>query len=98
MAEIVAAGGTAVADYSSVTDWDACAAMVARAVDEFGGSTSLVNNAGILRDRMITSMSEDDFDLVLGVHLKGTFSMTKHACDHWRTVGEVGRRELRAGS
>ena len=90
VAEIVAAGGTAVADHSSVTSWDDCAAMVARAVDEFGRLDVLVNNAGILRDRMITSMSEDDFDLVLGVHLKGTFSMTKHACDHWRTVGKSG--------
>ena len=90
VAEIVAAGGTAVADHSSVTSWDACAAMVARAVDEFGRLDVLVNNAGILRDRMITSMTEEDFDLVLGVHLKGTFSMTKHACDYWRTVGKAG--------
>ena len=90
VAEIVAAGGTAVADHSSVTSWDACAAMVARAVDEFGRFDVLVNNAGILRDRMITSMTEEDFDLVVGVHLKGTFSMTKHACDHWRTVGKAG--------
>ena len=90
VAEIVAAGGTAIADHSSVTSWEACAAMVARAVDEFGRLDVLVNNAGILRDRMITSMTEEDFDLVLGVHLKGTFSMTKHACDHWRTVGKAG--------
>jgi NAD(P)-dependent dehydrogenase (short-subunit alcohol dehydrogenase family) len=90
VAEIVAAGGTAVADYSSVASWDACAAMVARAVDEFGRLDVLVNNAGILRDRMITSMSEEDFDLVVGVHLKGTFSMTKHVCDHWRAVGKAG--------
>ena len=48
------------------------------------------NNAGIVRDRMITSMTEDDFDAVLAVHLKGTFSMTKHACDHWRTVAKQG--------
>jgi NAD(P)-dependent dehydrogenase (short-subunit alcohol dehydrogenase family) len=88
--EILAAGGTATADHSSVTSWDACAALVARAVDEFGHLDVLVNNAGILRDRMITSMSEDDFDLVLAVHLKGTFSMTKHACDHWRAVGKAG--------
>ena len=90
VAEIVATGGTAIADHSSVTSWDACAAMVARAVDEFGRLDVLVNNAGILRDRMITSMSEEDFDLVVGVHLKGTFSMTKHVCDHWRAVGKAG--------
>jgi len=88
--EIVAAGGHAVADYSSVTDWDACAAMVQRAVDEFGGLDIVVNNAGIVRDRMITSMSESDFDAVLAVHVKGTFSMIKHACDHWRSVAKAG--------
>jgi NAD(P)-dependent dehydrogenase (short-subunit alcohol dehydrogenase family) len=90
VAEIVAAGGTAIADRSSVSSWDACARLVARAVDEFGRLDVLVNNAGILRDRMITSMSEADFDLVVAVHLKGTFSMTKHACDHWRGVGKAG--------
>ena len=88
--EILAAGGAAVADHSSVTSWHACAALVARAVDEFGRLDVLVNNAGILRDRMITSMTEEDFDLVLAVHLKGTFSMTKHACDHWRAVAKAG--------
>ena len=89
-AEIMAAGGTAIADHSSVTSWDACAALVGRALDEFGRLDVVVNNAGILRDRMITSMSECDFDLVLAVHLKGTFSMTKHACDHWRAVAKAG--------
>jgi len=90
VAEIAALGGTAVADYSSVTDWDSCAAMVQRAVSELGGLDVVVNNAGIVRDRMITSMSEDDFDAVLAVHVKGTFSMTKHACDHWRSVAKAG--------
>ena len=90
VAEITAMGGTAVADYSSVTSWDGCAAMVQRSVDEFGRLDVLVNNAGIVRDRMITSMSEDDFDAVLAVHVKGTFSMTKHACDHWRAVAKGG--------
>ncbi len=90
VAEIVAAGGTAIADHSSVTSWEACAAMVGRAVGELGRLDVLVNNAGILRDRIMTSMSEADFDLVLAVHLKGTFAMTKHACDHWREVGKAG--------
>ncbi len=90
VAAIVGGGGAAIADYSSVTSWDASAAMVARAVDEFGQLDVLVNNAGILRDRMITSMSEEDFDSVLAVHVKGTFSMTKHACDHWRAVAKAG--------
>ena len=50
-----------------------------------------MNNAGILRDRMITSMTEDDFDAVIAVHLKGTFQMTKHACDHWRSMAKAGK-------
>ena len=50
----------------------------------------VVNNAGILRDRMITSMTEDDFDAVIAVHLKGTFNLTKHASDHWRAVAKDG--------
>jgi len=88
--EITAAGGVAIADHSSVTDWQACRAMVQRAVDELGALDIVVNNAGIVRDRMITSMNEDDFDTVLAVHLKGTFAMTKHACDHWRALGKAG--------
>jgi NAD(P)-dependent dehydrogenase (short-subunit alcohol dehydrogenase family) len=88
--DIVAAGGTAIADHSSVTDWESCRAMVQRAVEELGGLDVVVNNAGIVRDRMITSMNEDDFDAVLAVHVKGTFSMTKHACDHWRAVAKAG--------
>src|SRR5215211_7812462 len=90
VAEIEACSGTAVADHSSVTDWAACAALVQRAVDTFGRLDVVVNNAGIVRDRMITSMAEDDWDAVLAVHLKGTFAMTKHACDHWRRVGKAG--------
>jgi NAD(P)-dependent dehydrogenase (short-subunit alcohol dehydrogenase family) len=89
-AEIRGLGGVAIADNSSVADWDAMQKLVARAVDEFGRLDAVVNNAGITRDRMLTSMTEDDVDLVLGVHLKGTFALTKHACDHWRAVGKAG--------
>src|ERR1700730_223560 len=78
--EIEAAGGKAVADKSSVSDWTACQRIVHSAVERFGRLDAVVNNAGILRDRMITSMTEEDFDLVIAVHLKGTFQMTKHAC------------------
>jgi NAD(P)-dependent dehydrogenase (short-subunit alcohol dehydrogenase family) len=92
VAEIEAEGGAAVADYSTVTDWEACAALVQRAVDAFGRLDVVVNNAGIVRDRMITSMNENDWDAVIAVHLKGTFAMTKHACDYWRTVGKAGGR------
>ncbi len=88
---ITAAGGTAVADGGSVADWDGVAALVGRTVDRFGRLDAIVNNAGILRDRTITSMTEADFDNVVDVHLKGTFTMTKHACDHWRAEHKAGR-------
>ena len=67
-----------------------------RAVDELGALDIVVNNAGIVRDPMITSMSEDDFDTVLAVHLKGTFSMTQHACDHWPRSARRGARHAAA--
>jgi NAD(P)-dependent dehydrogenase (short-subunit alcohol dehydrogenase family) len=82
--EITAAGGTAIADGGSVSDWEACAATIARAIDEFGGLDILVNNAGVTRDRMLTSASEADLDVTLGVHVKGTFAMSHHACRYWR--------------
>jgi NAD(P)-dependent dehydrogenase (short-subunit alcohol dehydrogenase family) len=64
---------------------------VSAAADHFGRLDVVVNNAGILRDRMITSMVEDDFDAVIAVHLKGTFQMTKHVCDHWRSRAKAGQ-------
>jgi NAD(P)-dependent dehydrogenase (short-subunit alcohol dehydrogenase family) len=89
-AEITAAGGRAVADHSSVTDWQATEKLVGLAVAEFGSLDVVVNNAGILRDKMLFSMTEDDFDAVIAVHLKGTFAMTKHACAHWREQAKKG--------
>jgi NAD(P)-dependent dehydrogenase (short-subunit alcohol dehydrogenase family) len=90
VSEIVAMGSDAYAEKGSVADWSTCERIVSAAVDRFGRLDAVVNNAGILRDRMITSMTEDDFDAVLAVHLKGTFQMTKHACDHWRTLAKAG--------
>jgi NAD(P)-dependent dehydrogenase (short-subunit alcohol dehydrogenase family) len=90
VSEIAAIGGEAYAEKGSVADWSTCERIVSAAVDRFGRLDAVVNNAGILRDRMITSMTEDDFDAVIAVHLKGTFQMTKHACDHWRTVAKAG--------
>jgi NAD(P)-dependent dehydrogenase (short-subunit alcohol dehydrogenase family) len=90
VAEIAAAGGEAVAHPASVADWAACEHVVHATVERFGRLDGVVNNAGILRDRMITSMTESDFDDVIAVHLKGTFQMTKHACDHWRAVAKSG--------
>lgn len=90
--EIRELGGTATAELDSVTDWAAAAGIVERTVARFGRLDAVVNSAGILRDRMITSMVEEDFDAVVGVHLKGTFVMTKHACDHWRARAKAGEQ------
>jgi NAD(P)-dependent dehydrogenase (short-subunit alcohol dehydrogenase family) len=91
VAEIEAAGWTAVADPTSVSDFAGVAAMVERTVSEFGRLDGVVNNAGILRDKMLTSMAEEDFDAVIAVHLKGSFNLTHHASLHWRALGKAGR-------
>ncbi|MCH8849550.1 MAG: SDR family oxidoreductase [Chloroflexi bacterium] len=80
VAEIEKAGGKAAANYANVADFAACEAMVQQAVDTFGRLDIVVNNAGILRDRMIFNMSEEEWDTVLAVHLKGHFNLTRHAC------------------
>jgi 3-oxoacyl-[acyl-carrier protein] reductase len=78
------AGGEAVAHRGDVASWDDAKALVELAVDTFGGLDILVNNAGFLRDRMIFSMTEADFDDVVRVHLKGNFCMLRHASEYWR--------------
>jgi NAD(P)-dependent dehydrogenase (short-subunit alcohol dehydrogenase family) len=83
-------GGTAVANYADVADYDAAGAMVAQAVDEFGRLDVLVNNAGIVRDAAIWNMGEEDFDSVMRVHLKGTWAPSKHAAVHWRERSKAG--------
>lgn len=88
--EVEALGATAVADATSVTDWDGMGALVDRTVERFGDLHAVVTNAGFLRDRMLTSMTEDDFDAVIGVHLKGTFALAHHACGHWRKRHKAG--------
>src|SRR5438270_1371851 len=89
--EIEAAGGVAVADDTSVTDWDGMAKLVGRAVELFGDLHAVVNNAGFIRDRMLVSMTEEEFDSVIQVHLKGTVAPTKHACMYWRHQSKRGR-------
>ena len=91
VAEIAACGGIAIADHTSVSDWAGVEALVSRIVERCGGLDAVVNNAGVLRDRMLTSMSEADFDRVLDVHVKGTFVVTRHACAHWRAIAKAGR-------
>jgi NAD(P)-dependent dehydrogenase (short-subunit alcohol dehydrogenase family) len=90
--EIKDAGGRAVANYSDVSDYDACEGMVRQALDEFGQLDILVNNAGILRDRMIFKMEESDWDAVIAVHLKGTFAPTHHAAKYWREQSKAGNQ------
>ena len=90
--EIRTAGGEAVANAESVSDWKAAERMVRQAIDTFGALHVVVNNAGILRDRMIFNMDESDVDSVLGVHLKGTFALTRHACVYWREQHKAGKQ------
>jgi NAD(P)-dependent dehydrogenase (short-subunit alcohol dehydrogenase family) len=90
VAEIIGAGGQAVANHASVSDWAASEGMVAQAVAEFGRLDIVVNNAGIVRDRMLFSMTEEEFDAVIAVHLKGTFALTRHACAYWRDAAKRG--------
>jgi NAD(P)-dependent dehydrogenase (short-subunit alcohol dehydrogenase family) len=79
VAEIGAAGGSAVADYHSVADWDGGEAIVRTALDAFGKVDVLVNNAGILRDRTFHNLEPDELDAVLDVHLRGAFHVTRPA-------------------
>jgi NAD(P)-dependent dehydrogenase (short-subunit alcohol dehydrogenase family) len=88
--EIHEAGGTAVANGDDIADWDGGARLVATAVDTYGGLDVLVNNAGFVRDRMIVSTSEDEWDAVIRVHLKGHFAATRHASAHWRDRAKRG--------
>ena len=88
--EIRSAGGEAVTSGANVADWDQAAGLIRTAVDEFGGLDVLVNNAGIVRDRMIANTSEQEFDAVVAVHLKGHFAMMRHAAAHWRGLSKQG--------
>jgi NAD(P)-dependent dehydrogenase (short-subunit alcohol dehydrogenase family) len=85
VAEISAAGGKAVANGADVSDHAAAEALIASAIQQFGRLDVLVNVAGILRDRMVFNMTEQEWDDVVRVHLKGTFNTTKFAAAHWRS-------------
>jgi NAD(P)-dependent dehydrogenase (short-subunit alcohol dehydrogenase family) len=83
-------GGKAAANYEDVADYEGAKRMVDQAVEVFGRLDIVVNNAGIARDATIWGMTEDDWDKVIRVHLKGTFAPTHHAVNHWRALNKAG--------
>jgi len=85
--EIEAAGGTAVPNFDSVSEFDAAQRIVQTALDNFGKVDILVNNAGIIRDKTLVKMDESDFDAVIGVHLKGSFNCTRHVAPLMKDAG-----------
>ncbi len=89
--EIRGQGGEAIADGADVADWKQTAATVARTLEAFGRLDVLVNNAGFVRDRMFVSCSEEEWDAVLRVHLKGHFCLARHAAEYWRGEAKAGR-------
>jgi NAD(P)-dependent dehydrogenase (short-subunit alcohol dehydrogenase family) len=89
-AEIRAVAGEAIADGENVADFEGARRLVEHAIEELGGLDIVVNNAGILRDRMLVNMAEDEWDAVVAVHLKGHFAVTRHAAAHWRERAKAG--------
>lgn len=88
--EIVAAGGRAVANTDDVSTWDGAKRLVDQALGAFGDLNVVVNNAGVVRDRMSFNMDEADFDAVIKVHVKGHFAVAKFAASHWRARSKAG--------
>jgi NAD(P)-dependent dehydrogenase (short-subunit alcohol dehydrogenase family) len=89
--EIKSMGGEAAPNYESVTSYEGAKKIIDQAVSAFGKLDILVNNAGILRDKMLFNMEEEDWDSVIGVHLKGTFNCSRHACSYWRNEQKAGK-------
>jgi NAD(P)-dependent dehydrogenase (short-subunit alcohol dehydrogenase family) len=87
--EIKAAGGSAVANPADVADHAAAEGLVRQAIDEFGKLDVLVNVAGILRDRMVFNLTEEEWDAVIRVHMRGTFNTAKHAAAYWRELRDA---------
>jgi NAD(P)-dependent dehydrogenase (short-subunit alcohol dehydrogenase family) len=88
--EIRAAGGEAVANTDDVASWDGAAALIAETVGEYGRVDVVVNNAGILRDAFMASISEAEWDAVIAVHLKGHAAVLHHAAAHWKERSKAG--------
>jgi NAD(P)-dependent dehydrogenase (short-subunit alcohol dehydrogenase family) len=91
VAEIEAMGGKAVANGDDISSWEGAQRLVNTAVEAFGDLHVVVNNAGILRDRMLTNMTEEEWDAVIKVHLKGTFGPARWAAAYWREQVKAGR-------
>ena len=89
--EITAAGGTAVANTSNIATHEGAKELIDQAVETFGDLHTLVNNAGILRDRMLVNMAEGEWDAVIAVHLKGTYGPMHHAAGYWRDQTKAGK-------
>lgn len=90
VAQIIASGGKAIANYEDITDWEAAKRIVDAAVAAFGGLDVIVNNAGIVRDRMFVSATLDEWDATMRVHLRGHFCLSRHAVDYWRGQQKAG--------
>ncbi len=89
--EIKGMGGEAVANGDSVSSWEGAQRLVNTAIETFGDLHAVVNNAGILRDRMLTNMTEEEWDAVINVHLKGTFAPSRWAAAYWREQAKAGK-------
>ncbi len=90
VSEIKAAGGRAIANYEDITDWDGAKRIVDAAVAAFGDLHVVVNNAGIVRDRMFVSATIEEWDATMHVHLRGHFCLSRHAVDYWRAKQKAG--------
>jgi NAD(P)-dependent dehydrogenase (short-subunit alcohol dehydrogenase family) len=89
--EIKGMGGEAVANGDSVSSWEGAQRLINTAIETFGDLHAVVNNAGILRDRMLTNMTEEEWDAVINVHLKGTFAPSRWAAAYWREQAKAGK-------
>lgn len=90
--EIKERGGEAIANGDDIADWEGARNLIRQTVDTFGGLHVLVNNAGFVRDRMLVNLSEDEWDAVIRVHLKGHFATMRHAAEYWRAESKAGRQ------
>jgi len=88
--EIRASGGQATANHDDIADWAASKRVVAGALESFGRLDAVVNNAGVVRDRMFANATEDEWDAVMRVHVKGHFCVSRHAAAHWRDLAKAG--------